>query len=178
MKHAGENYGVVAKVLHWSIALLIIGLIAWGAWMVTLTYFDPWYNRSLEWHKALGMIVLGLAILNLAWMLYRPQPALPVHIQGWQRTAARGAHILLFAMMLLLPITGYVISTSAGQDVSVFSFIDIPALLPRSEAVRDMATDLHFWLAYITAVLAAAHATAALKHQFIDKDGLLRRMLW
>ncbi|MGQ0657606.1 MAG: cytochrome b [Chromatiales bacterium] len=173
-----QGYGVVAKLLHWSIALLIIALIGWGAWTVTLTYFDPWYNRSLEWHKALGMIVLGLAIFNLVWIIYSPLPALPASIRGWQRAAARATHGVLFVMTFLIPVTGYVISTSAGQEVSVFGLIAIPALLPRGETVRDLATELHFWLAYLTAVLVAVHAAGALKHQFIEKDGLLRRMLW
>ena len=177
IRNSADAYGSISKLLHWSIALLIIGLIVLGAWMVTLTYFDPWYNRSLEWHKALGMIALGVVIVKAGWVLYSPAPELPNFVGGWQRAAAKVTHVLLFVMMFLIPVTGYLISTSAGQGVSVFGLVDIPVLVSKNERMRDIATALHDWLAYGTAVLVLAHAGAALKHQFVDRDGLLRRML-
>lgn len=177
LKNTRYAYGAVAKLLHWSVALLIIGLIALGAYMVELNYYHKWYNATLEWHKALGMIALALGVAKVAWMSYSPGPELPEGLFGWQRGAARAMHHVLLAMMVLIPITGYVISTSAGQPVSVFGWVDVPALLPRSERLRDLAIDLHYWLAYATALLVTGHASAALKHQFIDRDGTLGRML-
>ena len=177
-KNTPDRFGVVSKLLHWAVALLIIGLIALGNYLVGLTYFDQWYNASLSWHKSLGMTALGLAIILLGWKLYSPSPPLPDSIGGLQRAAAVGMHGLLLVMMLLIPITGYVISTSAGKPISVFGWFDIPALLPENTTLRDWASELHAYLAYATAVLALGHAGAALKHHFIDRDDTLARMLW
>jgi cytochrome b561 len=80
--------------------------------------------------------------------------------------------------MLLIPATGYIISTSAGDGISMFGWFEVPALLPAGETVRDIAIELHYWLAYGTAALVVIHAAAAVKHQFIDRDGTLRRMTW
>lgn len=174
---ATQHYGRLSKTLHWSIALLIIGLILLGWYMVGLTYYDRWSNESLELHKSLGMLVLALACANIVWNHATARPALPPGMHAWERIAAKSAHGLLYLMMLLIPITGYIISTSAGKAVSVFGILDIPAVLPQSEQLRDIAIELHYYMAYGTAVLVCLHALAAFKHQFIDKDGTLRRML-
>ncbi len=172
------EYSAFTRILHWTVALLIIGLIWLGWWMVDLSYYDRWYNRSLELHKSLGMVVLAIAAIKIAWVIYEGKPAFPATIQPWERAAATAVHHLFYLLMLLIPVTGYVISTSAGDGISVFDLFVIPAVLPASETLRDTAIELHFWLAYATAALVAVHALAALKHQFLDRDGTLRRMLW
>lgn len=178
LKNSDTRYGLVAKSLHWLIAGLIIGLIALGWYMVDLTYFDRWYNESLSLHKSLGMLVLALALLKLGWMAYSPSPGLSANLARWERAAAKATHHTLILMMILLPVTGYVISTSAGHEVSFFGLFGIPALLPRNETLRDIAIVLHFYMAYGVALLVAGHVLAALKHQFLDRDGTLMRMIW
>ncbi len=86
-------------------------------------------------------------------------------------------HLTLFAMMVAIPITGYGISTSAGDGITIFGWFEVPALIPESEALRDLAIELHYYLAYGTAALVLLHAMAAFKHQFIDRDGTLGRMI-
>jgi cytochrome b561 len=95
-----------------------------------------------------------------------------------ERLAATAVHMLLLAMMVLIPVTGYLISTSAGKAIEVFGWFEIPAVLDVDTGLRDLAIRLHFYCAYGTGVLALGHAAAALKHQFIDRDGILARMLW
>lgn len=177
-KAATPRYDLVARLLHWAIAVLILGLVGLGWWMVDLSYYERWYNRSLEWHKALGILVLELALLNIAWNLARRPPPLPGSIPRWQRIAAHAVHGVLFLLMLGIPLTGYLISTSAGAPVSFFGLYEVPALFDGGTRVRDIAIDLHYWMSYGALALVAMHAGAALKHQFIDKDGTLRRMLW
>ncbi len=80
-------------------------------------------------------------------------------------------------MLVAVPVTGYLISTSAGDGISMFGWFDVPAVLPRSDWIRDLAVELHFYLAYTTAMLVAIHVLAALKHHFVDRDATLRRML-
>jgi cytochrome b561 len=177
LRNSNSRYGSVSIVLHWSIALLIIGLIGLGYYMVGLTYYDRWYNASLSWHKSLGMIVLGLAALKLGWRLYSPPPAPLLELRRWERLGARCMHVLLFAMMLVIPISGYFISTSAGQAVEIFGWASIPALQRLDPEGRDLAIAVHFYAAYGTALLVLGHAGAALKHHFINRDDTLRRML-
>ena len=107
----------------------------------------------------------------------RRGPPLP-DMPRWQRVAAHATHGLLFVLMLALPVTGYLISTSAGAGVSVFGWVEVPALLEGGEKLRDLAVDLHYYMAYGALGLACLHAAAALKHQLVERDGLLRRMLW
>lgn len=177
LRNSSERYGLVTKTLHWLLAMLILSLIGIGYYMVGLTYFDRWYNAALAWHKALGITVLALAVVFVGWKASSIAPAYPASLSAWQRSAATGMHHLLILLMLVIPISGYVVSTSAGKVVGIFNWFEIPALLPVSDALRDIAIRVHFWAAYGVGVLAAGHAAAALKHHFIDKDGILKRML-
>lgn len=172
-----ESFGAVTKVLHWSIAFLILGLIALGWYMVDLSYYDKWYHDSLTMHRALGMLVLLLAIAKIVWTILSTRPELPQGMKAWERMSAHGAHLALFFMMVAIPLTGYVISTSAGDGIEVYDWFTIPALFQAGDQLRDLAIEFHYYLAYGTLALVAVHAGAAFKHQFINKDGTLKRML-
>lgn len=174
----GERYDLVTRCLHWTAATLIIGLLWLGWYMVDLGYYDRWYNASLHWHKSLGMLALVLGAVKVCWAVARRAPALPAGMAAWERVSARSVHAILLVMMVAIPATGYVISTSAGDGVSVFGWLEAPALLPGSERLRDLAVELHYYLAYVTAALVVVHGLGAFKHQLIDRDGTMRRMLW
>lgn len=178
LRNTGTDYGLVTRALHWLTALLIVGLIVLGWWMVDLSYFDRWYNESLQLHKVLGMAVLLLGIVTLGWRWLSPSPAGVASLAPWERRAGALMHHVLFALVFLVPVTGYLISTSAGKPVDVYGLFEIPAIVDVGTELRDLAIELHFWLAYATGALAAVHAAAALKHQFVDRDGTLARMLW
>jgi cytochrome b561 len=178
LKNGSDSYGLVSKLLHWTVALLILGLVALGAYMVQLGYYDSGYYETREWHKSLGIVVLVCAALFVGWKAVSPSPPLPATMSRLQRGAANGAHHLLYLMMFVLPVTGYIITTAEAKPVPMFGLFSIPAFFVVSDLVRDIATEVHEWCAYGTAALAAGHAGAALKHQFIDRDGILSRMLW
>ena len=171
------RYSAVTRVLHWLLATGILAMVALGWWMVDLTYYDAWYNRSLELHKSVGMLLMLPALLFVVWTLLRRGPPLP-DMPRWQRIAAHATHGLLYLLMLALPVSGYLISTSAGAAVQVFGAFAVPGLVNGGEALRDTAIDLHWAMGYGVLAVVALHAGAALKHQFLDRDGLLRRMLW
>ena len=178
LRNSAQRFGLVTKVLHWWTAVLIFALIGLGWYMVDLTYFDRWYNAALSWHKALGLLVLVLGTLLLCWKVISPSPDYPASIGRFQRAAATAVHHMLLLMLLLIPITGYLISTSAGKPIDIFGWFEIPPVIDVNTALRDFAIQIHYWSAYGTGVLALAHAAAAFKHQFIDRDGILARMLW
>ncbi len=173
-----NGYGVVTKCLHWVTALSIIALIGLGWYMVDLTYFDRWYNESLSIHKSWGMVVLALGVLTLVWKTVSPSPPSVASLKPWERIAGHAMHHTLLVLVLLIPLSGYLISTSAGKSIDFFGWFEIPAVIAVDSRLRDIAIEVHFYLAYATAVLVLIHAAAALKHQLLDRDGTLARMIW
>jgi cytochrome b561 len=172
-----ERYGLVSRVLHWTVAVLIIGLLWLGWYTVDVGYYGRWYNIALEWHKGLGMLALAVGGLKVCWAMGSRAPQPLPSVAAWERLGTRAMHVTLFALMVAVPATGYAISTSAGDGIAIFGWFEVPAVLPGSEALRDVAIELHYYLAYFTATLVLLHVLAALKHEFVDRDGTLRRML-
>lgn len=172
-----SHYGLVSMFLHWTVALGVVGLVGLGAWMVELAYHHPWHHDSLALHKAAGIVVLVLALARLGWRLAGRKPGFAPEVRRWERAGAAAAHWILGALVILLPVTGYLISTSEGAGVDMFGAFEVPALAPVPEPARDLAIEIHFYLAYGGIALVAVHAGAALKHHFVDKGSTLSRML-
>lgn len=169
------RYSIVAILLHWAVAAAIVALVLIGWNMVDL----PLSPRKLELyalHKSIGLTVLGLAVLRLAWRwLRRPPP--PDPMPRWQEQAAAWAHRLLYALLFLLPLTGWLFNSIVGFPLSWFGFVTLPPLAPALPAWREASADLHHWLGWILIVVVALHAAGALHHQFILRDATLWRML-
>ena len=178
IKNTKARFGLVSKALHWTAAALMLGLIWLGWYMVDLTYYDKWYNASLHYHKSLGLLVLVLALVKIGWQWRTRAPAPLPSLKTWERVGAKLMHYVLWGMLLLLPITGYLISTSAGKPIQLFNWFELPPLVEVDEALRELAIAVHYYLAYAALLLIAAHAGAALKHHFINRDDTLKRMLW
>ncbi len=176
-RNTATQFGLVSKCLHWSMALLIIALIVLGWLMVGMDYYNPWATPALDYHKALGMLVLILCLLRLAWLLCSITPAESLSLKQWERFLAKSVHRIFYLLMLLIPISGYVISTSLGAGIDIWGYFEFPALFTIGDGVKDWAIAWHFYLAYFIAVLLLLHTLAAFKHQFIDKDGTLKKML-
>ncbi len=172
-----DHYGLVSIGFHWTIALGMTGLVGLGAWMVGLTYYDPWYNDSLALHKAIGVVILGLALAKFGWRLVDGKPRYGPEVRPHERAAATAMHWVLNGLMVLLPVTGYLISTSEGTGIDIFGLGDVPAFFDVSTTTRDVAIDLHYYLAYGGIALVGLHAGAALKHTLIDRGSTLIRML-
>ena len=173
-----DSYGLVAILLHWVVAAGVIGLFALGVWMVGLTYYDPWYNRAPDWHRSLGVLLLGVLALRVAWRLAVPRPAPEPGHKPWERVLGHAAHLVLNLLTLAVIVAGYLISSADGSAVAVFDWFRVPAAFDGFERQETLAGTWHKWLAYALIGLAAMHALAALKHQVVDRDRTLRRMLW
>ena len=172
-----HGYGLAAICFHWVIALTFIALVALGAWMVGLTYYDRWYHDSLALHKAIGVVVFCLLLAKFVWKLFDGKSDFGPEVKPLERMGATAMHWALNALIILIPVTGYLISTSEGAAVDLFGLFELPALFDVSERVRDLAVEIHYYLAYGAIALIAIHATAALKHHFLDRGSTLRRML-
>jgi cytochrome b561 len=175
--NSAENYGLIAKLSHWLIAALIIALLGIGWWMVDLNYYDPWYHEALTWHKSLGLIAGIVVIFKLISNLIDVSPEPQASLSSFERIASRFVHYFLRLTMLVIPVTGYLISTSEGAVIDVFNWFSVPVLLEINDRARDIAIEVHYYLAYATLALVMLHIAAALKHQFIDHKGTLKRIL-
>lgn len=170
------GFGLVAIVLHWLSALMVVGLFAGGLWMVGLHYYDPWYVKAPFWHKSTGVCFFCLVVLRLLWRLLSHVPAFEVTVSPWERIVARAVQYVFYALMLCIPPTGYLIATAEGHAVDVLGWFSIPAIVEFDNS-SDLMSDIHGFLAWLLIILAVIHAAAALKHHFIDKDKTLLKML-
>lgn len=172
-----EAYDPVAKTLHWLMALAILFLIGFGLYMVTQPPSLRTY-RMFDFHKAVGISLMVLAILRLGWRLYRPAP--PVLTEGvkpWELWMAHVVHIALYALMIVIPIVGWIGASASGLPMSFFGLSPIPALIGPSQQLQDLALSLHGWLNKLFMLAIALHVAGALKRHFILRDATLRRML-
>jgi cytochrome b561 len=163
--------------MHGLVTLAVFALFGLGLWMTGLTYYDAWYTWAPWLHKGIGVTLLGVVLLRLAWRRLSPPPApLPDHAP-WERRVAALVHALLYLLLLAVMATGYLISTADGRPLDVFGLFTIPALVTGIERQEDIAGTIHLVLASTLVGLATLHALAALKHHFIDADRTLLRML-
>lgn len=175
IRNSARSYGWIAITLHWIMAAGIFFLFGLGLYMVELTYYDTWYKGSLDLHKGLGILLLILWLARFVWRLINPEPEITGTVL--EKKAAHFAHVVLYWVMLALMITGYLISTADGRGIDVFGLFEIPALSVSFDNQEDIAGEIHWWLAWGLILMAAGHGVAALKHQFINKDGTLNKML-
>ena len=172
-----ESYGAVAIGFHWVVALTVYGLFGLGLWMRSLGYYDTWYQLGPWWHKGIGVMLLFVLLLRLVWRFSNPRPGhLPTH-KPYERLAAVWVHILLYLILFVIMISGYLISTADGRPLEVFDWFAIPATISGIENQEDIAGKIHLYLAWGVVVLSGFHALAALKHHFWDHDRTLLRML-
>lgn len=169
-------YTRTAIALHWLLAGLILAALPLGLTMTELA-LSPTKLQLYAWHKWLGVTVFGLALVRVVWRLTHPAPALPATIPAWQQTAAHGLHGLLYALMLAIPLSGWLMSSAKGFQTVYLGLLPIPDLLSKDEALAETLAALHAWLNYSLIALLLAHVGAALKHQFVERDAVLARML-
>ena len=174
-RNTQDGYGLVSIGLHWLVALTVTGLFVLGLWMVDLGYYHPWYQRAPDLHKSVGVSLFVIMLVRVAWRYTNP---IPQAIGGGaQQRAAAWVHRLMYTMMYLLMLSGYLISTADGRSISVFGRIAVPASISGLPNQADIAGKVHSVLAFALIALAGVHSLAALKHHLVDRDQTLRRML-
>lgn len=170
------RYGRVAMLLHWSAAALIVAGAALGLSMTDLP-LSPSKLRYYAWHKWIGVTVFLVAALRLAWRLVVPPPPLPASMARAQAIAARAVHALLYLLMMAIPVSGWLYSSATGVSVSYLNLVPLPNLVAKDKALASALLTLHQALNGVLAAAVLVHVGAAIKHQWIDRDGVLSRML-
>ncbi|MEQ1439190.1 cytochrome b [Fontimonas sp. SYSU GA230001] len=171
-----ERYGAPAQLLHWLTALLVLGVFAVGFYMVGLNV-SPLRLRLFSYHKWIGVTVFALALLRLAWRLVAPPPALPATMPAWERQAAAIGHRLLYLLVLAVPLSGWLMSSAKGFQTVYLGVLPIPDALAKNPPLGAALEAVHWGLNKMLLAMVCVHIAAALKHQFIDRDGVLLRML-
>jgi cytochrome b561 len=176
MAEPRNRYSIVSLLFHWGIAALVLTqilLVAAGD-----ATEGPIAGQFVGTHKAVGLSILVLTLARIGWRLANPWIALPDHLPGWEKLAARATHILFYVLLLALPLTGWAASSAGGREISWFGLFNWP-LLPLEQS-RDLSRSLmglHRLAVKLLYVLMALHILAALKHQFINRDNVLHRMI-
>lgn len=170
------RYTKTAAALHWLIALLIIATFFLGLTMVDMAV-SPTKLKFVNWHKWMGVTALGLVALRLLWRLTHAAPPLPATIPKWQRVAAELGHLGLYVLMFAVPLSGYFYSLAAGYPVVYLGKFPLPVLMGPNPELKPILKTVHYVLNMGMAALVVGHALAALKHHFIDRDDILKRML-
>jgi len=177
IRNTRSRYGLVAVSLHWLVAVVVAGMFALGFWMVDLTYYHAWYKQAPDIHRSIGVLLFMVMVLRISWRLCNSRPeALPGH-RPWEVLSAHVVHGLLYILLFVAMISGYLITTADGSAISVFRWFDLPSVTGRIKGLEDTAGLVHYWATWAIVGLVAIHAAGALKHHLIDRDETLRRML-
>lgn len=184
LKNDSSSYGSLSKTLHWLMAAIIITLIGVGIYMADLPketaeqkqYAFQFYGL----HKSFGVVILLLIVVRLAWIRISPAPALPAVFDAKEQKIVKGLQALLYLLMLLLPLSGYLMSNAGGHPINFFGLGELPALVGESESLGEFAHEAHEIMGFAMLFLILLHMAGAVKHRLKDKGGesdILKRML-
>jgi cytochrome b561 len=176
-RNTEERWGSVSIGLHWTVAGLVL-LVQVPAGIAMLRV-DPGMLQDTLFtlHKNVGLIVLALAVFRLGWRLANPVPALPDDLPGLQARLARLTHVLLYALLFLLPISGFLFTAFGGFPVPLLLLVDIGKLVPASEPQAEVWKAIHHWAQWALYLVVTLHVLGALQHALIRRDGVFQRML-
>jgi cytochrome b561 len=171
------QYTKTAMALHWLIALLIIAAFVLGLTMTDMPGISMTKLKYFSWHKWLGCTVFALACLRLLWRLFHTAPPYPAAMGKWQRHAANVMHALLYILIFAVPLSGYFYTLASGFPVVYLGLVKLPVLIDPNPTLKPVLKSVHYTLTMLMAAGVVMHVLAALKHQFIDRDNIFKRML-
>ncbi|MCB1532772.1 MAG: YceI family protein [Alphaproteobacteria bacterium] len=175
LKNTDQSYGLMSKSLHWTMALIILGMLSIGFFMGSME-FSPLKLQIFGLHKSFGMLILMLAGFRILWkgLSFSPRD-LPSH-RSWERALAKLVHILLYVAMIGMPLSGWLMSSAGDFPNIFFGLFEVPALTGKDETLFKLMRTVHGTMALGLIVIIGLHVVGALKHHFIDRDETLQRM--
>jgi cytochrome b561 len=175
MRKMTTRYTNTAIALHWLMALLIFAAFPLGVYMHDLS-LSPTKLQLYSYHKWLGIAVLLLAVLRLVWRATHTPPALPDSLPRWQKIASDATHQFMYVLLFVVPLSGWLMSSAKGFKTVLFGVLPLPDLVGKDKALGELLANVHANLNYLLLALVVLHIAAALKHHFVDKDGVMLRM--
>jgi len=176
LRNTNESYGMIVQSLHWLLAALVFVQLGLGLYAAAL----PVSLARLQWlsrHKSLGLAVLALVLLRLVWRSMNRPPALPDSMPRLQRRAAATAHWLLYALLVLAPLAGWMHASAAGLSANWFGLFQVPDLLPKQPELSELLKAVHKGSVALLALVLLVHIAGALHHALVLRDGIMHRML-
>lgn len=170
-----RRYGRIAQSFHWVVVVLVFAQVAIGIHVDDL----PLGIERIKWmsrHKALGITILAIVLLRLAWRRHDQAPAMPAHLPNWQRRLAGFTHGSLYGLLIIAPIAGWLAASAAGLGISWFGLFTVPALIDKTPALADTFELIHKVLVWMLAGMIILHVLAAIFHS-VRRDGVMSRML-
>jgi cytochrome b561 len=178
-KNSEAGYGIISKLFHWCIALLILVqfyLVYWKSWV--LPEKSPMANFYINGlHKPIGVVVLMLAIFAVTWHVNSRKPDYSLQMPKWEKQSALFVQSVLYLTLFAMPLSGLIMSTAAGYPPSFFGLFQFPQFIAKNAVIAQFFFDIHEITGYIIIALVIVHVSAALKHHFINRDNILKRML-
>ncbi len=176
MSEVVGRYSVVARAFHWLTVLLVFAMVPAGLTMIRIKGGDL-QNQLFDFHRSVGVVLMALTLIRLAYRLtHRPAP-LPDSVPVWQQLAAKVTHVFLYGFLLVNPFVGWVATSAYGAAISVFGLFTMPAIVAKDRALADQLFNVHLTLGLLFIAAVLLHISAALYHGIIRRDGVLRRML-
>ncbi len=176
LNNTRDAYGFVSKFFHWSMALIILGLLLLGYYLDELSYSANQFT-FLKLHKSFGLLILWLVALRIIWHRLSKKPkSLPNHAK-WERILSKITHVFLYAALIGMPLSGWIMSMSGGYPVAFFG-IEIPSYIDKNATINKVSWAIHENLALAMIIGVFLHGCGAIKHHFLDKDSTLKRMLF
>ncbi len=175
-RNTPDRFGFLARLFHWLIFLLLIGsfTIAWSMQDMPLGLLKL---KMYSWHKWVGATIFIVVILRLLWRLANAVPEPPAGTPRWQRASAGLSHFLLYAILIVMPLTGWIMSSMKNLPLVYLGLVPIPSPFGKNEKWAEILEEVHGTLGLALLILVGIHVLAALYHHFILRDNVLRRML-
>ncbi|MDF1758659.1 MAG: cytochrome b [Legionellaceae bacterium] len=174
LKNTENNFGLISIMFHWTMAIIIIGLLAVGLFMKHFA-LDSQKNLLYGLHKEFGILILILVVFRLIWKLVNTSPHLS--LSKFELIASRVVQFAFYGFMIAMPFSGWLISSAANKTVSFFGLFTMPSLISSDKILLPVFLFIHKWFAYILIANIILHISAALKHHYINKDKILRRIV-
>lgn len=179
LKNTPQSFGLITKLFHWVIGIAFLLQFYWVYWKRLVlpkgSDLATVYIRQL--HKPIGALILLFGLMALIWRHMNTRPEYPPLMPTWEKVAAKIVHVCLYLLILLFPISGILMSTYSGYPIDFWGIYQLPLFLEKNKAMGGFFYDIHEILGYLSAAVITIHIGAALKHHYISKDNILKRML-
>ena len=173
--NTGTDYGWAAKAFHWMTAAAVIAMFA-IAWYMEELPNTPFKIEVFNLHKSIGVTILTVTVLRIVWRRISPPPPLPDSMRTWERLAAHSGHAVLYLLLVVMPVAGILHSWFLNYPITIFGLFSLPSPVPANRDAAEIFGAVHGIGANVLLVTFALHVAAALKHHFVTKDAILKRM--